>query len=82
MKKEEWAEFLKYLSPYSIVVISEDNKLVEIHCPLVVEVLESVGVLDKGKSYFVNRVMLSTNFTTVFLIKGTAYYYYHFNIKI
>ncbi|HDZ04675.1 hypothetical protein LCGC14_0354310 [marine sediment metagenome] len=82
MKKEDWAEFLKYLSPYSILVVSNQNKLVEIHCPFQVEVLDPVGKLDKGKCYLVQKVMLSTNLTTVFIIEECAYYYYHFNIKI
>ncbi len=82
MKKEEWTNFLKYLSPYSILVVTHEGKLVEIHCPFRVKVLGPIGELGRGKIYMVDKVMVSNNLKTVFMIKGNAFYYYHFEILI
>ena len=80
MNKEEWVDFLKYLSPYSILIIDYNDKLVEVKCPFNVLVLESISELIKGKVYSVDKIMVSTILLTVFIIKGKAYYYYHFEI--
>lgn len=80
MNKEEWVDFLKYLSPYSILIINYNDKLVEVNCPFKVLVLESISSLIKGKVYSVDKIMVSTTLLTVFIIKGKAYYYYHFEI--
>ena len=82
MNPKEWAELLRYSSPYSILVIKDRNEIVEILCPFEVELKHNVGVLIKGTRHSVDMVKLSVKMITVFVINDDAYYYYHFNILI
>jgi hypothetical protein len=82
MKKNEMAELLKYASPYSILVVTYRNKIIELKVPFRVQIKNDVGNLIKGKIEEVELVKLSTNLKTVFVIKGDAYYYHWFNILI
>tara|TARA_R110000796_G_scaffold37722_4_gene95171 strand:+ start:36892 stop:37143 length:252 start_codon:yes stop_codon:yes gene_type:complete len=82
MKEKRWAEMLKYASPRSILVVTCSNKLIELECPFKVEVIQSVGTLDKGSIVVVKMVKISIALITVFMINNQAYYYYHFNILI
>lgn len=82
MNHKELAELLKYASPYSILVVNYQNKIMELKCPFKVLVKNEVGKLIKGRIEKVELVKLSTNLKTVFIVKGEAYYYYHFNILI
>lgn len=80
MDRKEVAEIFKYCSPNSLLVVTYYNKLIELFCPIKVKVKADVGDLKKGKYVLVEAVKLSTNGKTVFIIKGKAYYYYHFDI--
>ena len=82
MSPNEWAELLRYSSPYSILVVKDKNEIVELHCPFKVELKHDIGGLLKGSIQSVEMVKLSTQKLTVFIIEGNAYYYYHFNILI
>ena len=76
------AELLKYSSPLSILVVNYQNKIMELQCPFRVEVKNDIGILIRGRIEQVELVKISTALKTVFIIKGEAYYYYHFNILI
>lgn len=82
MNREQLAELLRYASPYSIMVVTWQDRVMELRCPFRVQLKNDVGILTKGKIVEVEMVKLSTNLKTVFVIKGDAYYYYHFNILI
>lgn len=80
MNKNELAELLKYASPYSILVVNYQNKIIELKCPFRVVVKNDIGVLIKSKIELVELVKISKNLKTVFIVNGKAYYYHHFNI--
>jgi len=82
MNQKELAELLKYASPYSILVINYQNKIMELKCPFRVVVKNDVGILIKSKIELVELVKISKNLKTVFIVKGKAYYYHHFYILI
>lgn len=82
MTSMDYAELLRYSSPHSILVVSWDNKLIEIYCPFRVHVICDVGELLKGDNASVSLVKLSTNLKTVFVIDDNAYYYFYFDILI
>lgn len=82
MNKKHLAELLKYASPYSILVVTYYDKIMELNCPFRVMVRYNIGVLQKGSNQKVVMVKLSTNLKTVFIIDGNAYYYHHFDIII
>ena len=82
MNNREWGELLKYSSPFSIWVITWNDKLIELACPFLVLVIKDVGELKMNTKIQVDKVKISSSMITVFIIKEKAYYYYHFKIII
>ena len=82
MNEKQMAELLKYASPYSLLVVTYLNKIIELKVPFRVLLKNDVGTLVKGKIEEVELVKLSTNLKTVFIVDNEAYYFYHFNILI
>lgn len=76
------AELLKYASPYSILVVTYRNKIIELKVPFRVKLKHDIGDLKKKEIVKVDLVKVSTNFLTVFIIKKEAFYYVHFIILI
>lgn len=82
MNKNQLAEILKYCSPKVLYVVTFNNLLKRLLCPFPVRVLNPVGELRKGEIFFVDEVKVTMELKTIFIIKGNAYYYYHFDIII
>ena len=82
MDQKDLVELLKYSSPYSILVVTFRNDLVELFCPFTVYVKQDIGELREGENASVSLVKLSTNLKTVFVIQDKAYYYFYFDILI
>ena len=82
MNKNQLAEILKYCSPKVIYVVTFNNLLKRILCPFPVRVLNPVGKLRKGEIVFVDEVKVTMELKTIFIIKDSAYHYYHFDIII
>lgn len=82
MNKNQLAELLKYCSPRVIYVIAWNNLLTKVFCPFQVKVLNNVGELKKGQIVWVEQVKVTPEIKTIFIIDGSAYYYYHFDIII
>ncbi len=82
MNKNQLAEILKYCSPKVLYVVTWNNLLKTILCPFKVRVLNPVGELRKGEIVFVDEIKVTIELKTIFIIKGKAYYYYHFDIII
>lgn len=80
MDRNALAFLLKYSSPFSILVISENDKLLELHCPFKVRVIRNVKNLMQNEVKIVSMVKLATNNKLVFVINEHAFYYYHFSI--
>lgn len=82
MNKKQLAEILKYCSPKVIYVVTWNNLLKRILCPFEVRVLNPVGELKMGEIVWVDEVKVTMELKTIFIVKGNAYYYYHFDIII
>ncbi len=82
MENRNWAYLLKYASPRSILVVTWENRLLELKCPFKAEVIERVGDLKSGEVVSVDLVKISTSLITVFIVAGEPYYYHHFHIMI
>lgn len=80
MDKEDLAEQLKYSSSEWLYVVTRNNILKQLFCPFRVAVLKPVGELVEGQIVWVQAVKVTLCLKTVFIIDGSAYYYYHFNI--
>ncbi|MEP3372883.1 hypothetical protein [Maribacter dokdonensis] len=82
MNKQDLAELLKYSSSQWLYVITWNNVLHQVITPFRVVVLKPVGMLVRGQIMWVEEVKITLNLTTVFIVEGSAYYYYHFDILI
>ena len=80
MDKNELAQLLKYTSPYSILVVRWDNKLLEVYCPFRAIVKGELNDLKMDSIVWVWKVLVSTTGRTVYVISGKPYYYYYFDI--
>lgn len=82
MDDKELSDLLKYSSPRELYIITWNNLLKVLFCPFKVSVLNTVGQLKKGQRVLVEEVKVTHDLKTVYIIKGVAYYYYHFDILI
>jgi hypothetical protein len=82
MNKQDLTEQLKYSSSEWIYIVTYNNLLKQLFCPFRVVVLKSVGLLRQGQIASVEAVKVTMELKTVYVIKGNAYYYFHFDILI
>ena len=80
MSEKELAEILKYSSPKTLYIITWNNLLKQLFCPFEVVVKHQIGDLHRGQKVWVEGVKVTVKLITVFIVKGRAYYYYHFEI--
>jgi len=82
MKNSELVELLRYSTPWSIWVVTFENKLIELKCPFMVLAIRNVGKIAPGEMCIVTYIKLSTNLQVVYIIDDTPYFYNHFEILI
>lgn len=82
MKNSELLELLRYSTPWSIWVVSFENKLIEMKCPFVVLAIRNVGKISIGEMCIVTYLKLSTNLQVVYIVEDTPYFFTHFEILI
>lgn len=80
MNEQKLADLLKYSSPKAIYVITWNNILKLVFCPFKVKAKISIGEIKQNQMVWVDEVKVTLELKTVFIIKGKAYYYYHFDI--
>lgn len=73
-------ELYRYCSPNSILVVTWYGKLKELFCPFGVKVRNEVFGLKKGEYAYVDKVLIATDGSVVFHVKGLNYRYSHFDI--
>lgn len=74
------AFLLKYSTPFSILVVTHNDRLIELHCPFEVKVIKSVKNLMVGEIKMVTQVKLSTNDKLVYIVNTVPFYYSYFDI--
>jgi hypothetical protein len=82
MNANEYGFLLRYSSSNSILVVTFDNRLIELACPFKVEVIKSINNMMKSQIKEVTQVKLSTNGKIVYIIMDEPYYYNHFTIVL
>jgi len=82
MIDKELAEQLEYSSSEWIYIVTWNNVLRQLLTPFKVAVISSVGELEIGQVVWVSQVKVTPQLKTVYIIKGKAYYYFHFDIII
>jgi len=74
-------EIRRLCDPYSLLVI-HGNTLKKVTCPFRVRVLADVTGWKAGDEKWVERVMVTRDLKDVYLIGGTGYYFYLFQILL
>jgi len=73
---------LKYSSPYSILVVTKEDRLKELRCPFEVEVIKNVKNMMMSQIKEVTQVKLATNNKLVYIIDDKPYFYDYFTILL
>ncbi|NRB58319.1 MAG: hypothetical protein HRU50_00085 [Winogradskyella sp.] len=82
MSDKQLAELLKYCNPRILYVVTLNNILKQLFCPFEVRVIQDVGELERDQIVNVDLVKITYELTTVYIVKGKAYFYYHFEILL
>lgn len=82
MDEKQLAELLRYSSPKELYVVTYENKLKLLICPFEVLVKYDIESLKKHQIVLVDEVKITLELISVFMIKGSAYYYFHFIILV
>jgi hypothetical protein len=82
MDVNAYGYLLKYSNPFSILVVTNEDKLIELKCPFKVEVIMNVRNMMASQIKDVTQVKLSTNNKLVYIIEDKPYYYYYFTILL
>lgn len=80
MNEKQLAEILRYSSPHELYIVTWNNLLKLLITPFKVFVIDDVGVLKKGQFVLVEEVKITSELVTVYIIKGDAFFYFHFDI--
>lgn len=80
MNDKELGELLKYISPFEIYIVNRENELECLKCPFKVKVKYNIGVLVKDEIVLVDKVKITKDLISVYVIKNQSYYCYHFVI--
>jgi len=80
MSNEELIELLKYSSPHIIYVINSQNRIIELHTPFKLKVLQDIGDLRKNQVVSCTELKITNEGRIVFYVDGKNYHTYHFDI--
>lgn len=80
MSNEELIELLKYCSPHIIYVVNGQNRIIKLHTPFKLKVLQDIGVLRKNQIVECTELKITYGGRIVFYINGKNYHTYHFDI--
>ncbi|MBU1370022.1 MAG: hypothetical protein KJ578_04555 [Bacteroidetes bacterium] len=72
MEPDDIDEVIRYLSPYSLLVMTP-TRLTRIYCPFTVMALVVFESIQANQHYTVTRVNIDRDAQMVYIIKGKAY---------
>lgn len=82
MNDKELAELLKYSNSKELWIVTYNNLLKLLFCPFKVLVKHNISTLKTGQVVWVEEVKITSELKTVYIIKGVAYYYNHFDLIV
>lgn len=80
MNERMLSELLQYSDDHTILIVNGRGRLEELICPFTVKAITNVGTIKKGDIQLVESIKITIRIITVYVIKGKAYYYFHFEI--
>lgn len=79
MSNEELIELLKYSSPHIIYVVNSQNRIIKLHTPFNLRVLQDIGSLSKNQIVSCTELKITNEGRIVFYVDGKNYHTYHFD---
>jgi len=80
MSRDELIELLKYCSPNILYVVEGQNKIIKLHTPFPLLVLNDIGSLYKNQIVFCTELKITYEGKIVFHVGGKNYHLYHFEV--
>ena len=82
MSNEELIELLKYCSPHIIYVVNGQNRIIKLHTPFKLKVLQDIGILNKSQIVSCTELKITREGRIVYFIDGKNYHTYYFDFLI
>lgn len=73
-------KLLKYSSCKQLYIVSWRGGLKILFCPFKVSVIHDIRYLKKGQVVLVEKIKVTKDIITVYLIENQYFFYYHFDI--
>jgi len=80
MSNKELIELLKYCSPHIIYVVNGQNRIIKLHTPFKLMVIQNIGSLCKNQIVSCTELKITREGRIVFFIDGKNYHTYYFDI--
>ena len=80
MSNKDLIELLKHCSPHIIYVVSGQNRIIKLHTPFKLLVLQDIGNLSKSQIVSCEELKITNEGRIVFYIDGKLYHTYYFDI--
>ena len=80
MSNKELAELLKFSSPNIIYVVNWQNRLMKLHTPFKLLVLQDIGGLFQGQIVECTEIKVTYEGKMVFCVEGKLYHTIYFDI--
>lgn len=80
MSNKDLIELLKYCSPHIIYLVNAQNKIIKLHTPFELMVLQDIGDLNKGQIVSCEELKITQEGRVVFYIDSKLYHTYYFDI--
>ena len=79
MSNKELIELLKYSSPHIIYVVNGENRIIKLHTPFKLMVIQNIGSLCKNQIVSCTELKITNQGRIVFQIDGKNYHTYYFD---
>ena len=73
-------EFFEYVSPYNILVVSNDGEIRKVSCPFKALAKVNFPEIKANDVVMVKKVQIADRNKDVFIIKNNAYHVQHFQV--
>jgi hypothetical protein len=80
MSNKDLIELLKYCSPHIIYLVNAQNKIIKLHTPFELMVLQDIGDLNKNQIVSCEELKITQEGRIVLYIDGKLYHTYYFDI--
>ncbi len=73
-------ELLKYCSPHIIYVVNSQNRVIKLHTPFKLKVMQSIGEFQINQIVYCTELKITSQGKIVFFIDDKNYHTHHFDI--